>query len=98
MEAHTGDQHGSGGMAKSRRPQSRNGDAAWNEVARRGVSAEAIRMAREMGLNPQKLLGTIASVRSEAWKAPTDEWIRDLYEKRRRRSPRVTVARDWVEG
>jgi hypothetical protein len=85
-------------MARSRRPQPRNGDEAWNEVARRGVSAEAIRMAREMGLNPRTLLVNIASVRSEAWKAPTDEWIRDLYEKRSRRSPRVTVVRDRVEG
>jgi hypothetical protein len=52
-------------------------------------------MAREMGLNPRKLLGNMSSVRSEPWKAPTAEWIRDIYAKRRRgTAPSAATGRD----
>ncbi len=38
-------------------------------------------MAREMGLNPRKLIKNIPSP-SERWKAPVAEWVRELYRKR----------------
>ena len=55
---------------------------AWARLKRSGLSAEAVQMAKEMGLNPRKLAENIASRRSEPWKGPTEDWIRDLFAKR----------------
>lgn len=41
-------------------------------------------MAKELGLNPRNLVKNIPS-RSEPWKAPVEEWVRDLYAKRHSR-------------
>ena len=40
-------------------------------------------MAREMGLNPRKLIKNIPSP-SQRWKAPVGEWVREIYSKRQR--------------
>lgn len=40
-------------------------------------------MAKEMGLNPRTLIKNIPS-RSEPWKIPVEEWVRDLYARRGR--------------
>lgn len=37
-------------------------------------------MAKEMGLNPLSLIKNIPN-KSQLWKAPVEEWIRDMYEK-----------------
>lgn len=55
----------------------------WDEAERRcRLSPEALAMAKELGLNPRTLVKNIPS-RSEPWKAPVEEWVRDLYAKRR---------------
>lgn len=41
-------------------------------------------MARELRLNPSTLVKNIPS-RSEPWKVPVEEWVRDLYARRRSR-------------
>jgi hypothetical protein len=57
----------------------------WAEARRRcRLSSEAQAMARELGLNPRSLIKNIPS-RSEPWKAPVEEWIRDLYARGRSR-------------
>jgi hypothetical protein len=38
-------------------------------------------MAKEMGLNPQSLIKNIPN-KNQLWKAPVEEWVRDIYEKR----------------
>jgi hypothetical protein len=38
-------------------------------------------MAKEMGLNPKSLIKNIPN-KSERWKKPVNEWIKDMYEKR----------------
>jgi hypothetical protein len=43
-------------------------------------------MARELGLNPRKLIKNIPSP-SQRWKAPVAEWVRALYRKRQRNAP-----------
>lgn len=54
----------------------------WVEAKRRcRLSAEDVRMARELGLNPRKLIKNIPSP-SQRWKAPVAEWVRELYRKR----------------
>lgn len=55
----------------------------WAEAKRRGgLSAEALAMAKELGLNPRTLIKNVPS-RAEPCKAPIEEWVRDLYSKRR---------------
>jgi hypothetical protein len=61
----------------------------WQEAKRRcGLSDEDVRMARELGLKPRSLIKNIPA-KSQPWKMPVREWIRDLYAKRfgDRRSP-----------
>jgi hypothetical protein len=56
----------------------------WAEAKRRcHLSDEALRMAQEMGLNPRSLIKNRPS-RSEPWKGPVEDWVRDMHEKRHR--------------
>jgi hypothetical protein len=62
----------------------------WQEAKRRcGLSDEEIRMAKELGFRPQSLLKNIPS-KSQAWKAPVREWIRNRYAKRFGKTRRPT--------
>lgn len=57
-------------------------DQDWAEVKRRcHMSEEGIKMARELGFAPRTLLSSQASLRSEPWKGPVEDWVRSLYEK-----------------
>jgi hypothetical protein len=49
------------------------------------LSDEAIKMAKEMGLNPLSLIKNIPN-KSQLWKAPVEEWVRDMYEERKVKS------------
>ena len=54
----------------------------WREAKDRcRLSAETVKMAKEMGLNPLSLIKNIPS-KSQQWKAPIEEWVREMYEKR----------------
>lgn len=54
----------------------------WLEAKRRcGLSDEDVQMAKELGMKPRSLIKNIPS-RSQRWKAPVREWIRELYAKR----------------
>ena len=54
----------------------------WIEARRRFRLPHAhVQMARELGLNPQKL-GKLDNHRQELWKAPLPVFIEDLYFKR----------------
>ena len=58
-------------------------DVLWAEAkCRCRLSAEDIRMAKEMGLNPRSLIKNIPS-KTQPWKSPVQIWIRDMYEKRK---------------
>ena len=57
-------------------------NSAWEEARRRcRLSAEEIRMAKELGFQPKSLIKNIPSP-SQLWKAPVSEWVRDLYQKK----------------
>ncbi|MGI8827324.1 MAG: hypothetical protein ACR2JC_17115 [Chloroflexota bacterium] len=59
-------------------------ESVWVEAKRRcRLSDEALRMAREVGLNPRSLIKNIPS-RSEQWKAPVEDWVRDMYDRKHR--------------
>lgn len=58
----------------------------WAEAKKRcRLGEEDIRMAKEMGLNPKSLIKNIPS-KSEPWKAPVKNWIRDMYKKQQRKA------------
>lgn len=60
-------------------------DLLWEEARKKcRLSGEALQMAKEMGLNPRSLIKNIPSP-SQKWKAPVEEWIRDIYENRRKK-------------
>ena len=51
------------------------------------LNRETVRMAKELGMNPRKLIKNIPS-KSQPWKAPMHIWIRDMYEDRMERAAR----------
>ena len=64
----------------------------WDEAKRKcRLGDEEIRMAREMGLNPKRLIKNIPSPR-EQWKQPVKIWIREMYEERHRKRRNRTAS------
>ena len=60
----------------------------WAEAQRRcRLSDEAVRMAKELGIGPRSLIKNIPSP-TQQWKAPVEDWVRDLYERRQRKAAR----------
>ena len=57
---------------------------------RHRLSDKHVQMARELGLNPDKL-GKIDNHRHEPWKAPLPQFIEDIYYKRFKREQPETV-------
>ena len=67
-------------MAKKKRNQQKQ--AAWADAARRyRLSADEVRMAKELGIGPGSLIKNIPS-RSQRWKQPVRDWVRELHEKK----------------
>lgn len=57
---------------------------------RHRLSDKQVQMARELGLNPEKL-GKIDNHKQEAWKAPLPQFIEEIYFKRFKREEPETV-------
>ncbi|WDL98095.1 hypothetical protein [Alicyclobacillus sp. ALC3] len=58
----------------------------WKEAkVRCKLSNEAVKMAKEMGLNPLSLIKNIPN-QQQLWKSPVEEWVRDMYEQRKTKS------------
>lgn len=57
---------------------------------RHRLSDRQVQMARELGLNPDKL-GKIDNHRQEVWKTPLPQFIEDIYFKRFKREEPETV-------
>jgi len=73
-------------MAKKKTKPKNKKDALWAEAKRKcRLNMEDIRMAKEMGLNPKSLIKNIPS-KSERWKSPVKEWIRQMYQKRQEKA------------
>lgn len=59
---------------------------AWIDARKRHRLSHAhVQMARELGMNPNKL-GKIDNHKQEPWKAPLPDFIQELYERRFGRS------------
>ena len=53
-------------------------ETLWAEAKRRcRLSADDIRMAKEMSLNPRSLIKNIPN-KSEPWKSPVRVWVRQM--------------------
>jgi len=72
-------------------------DDDWAEAKRLcRLSAEDLRMAKALGLNPRTLIKNIPSSK-QRWKAPVRDWVRDLYRSRHgdaERPPRAVAGAD----
>ncbi len=65
-------------------------EAEWAEAKNRcRLSMEDMRMAKKMGLNPRSLIKNIPS-KSQPWKAPVKEWVRNMYRKRQKKMAQKT--------
>jgi hypothetical protein len=54
----------------------------WAKAQRRcRLSDEALRMAKELGLNPTSLIKNIPSPKQQ-WKVPVEEWVHGMYRRR----------------
>jgi len=64
------------------------------------LSDEALQMAKEIGLDPQRLIKSIPNP-SEPWKAPVETWVRDIYRKTKektadRKARREADGEEWT--
>ena len=76
-------------MVKPKKPGQ---EQLWAEAQRRcRLSDEAVGMAKELGLNPRSLIKNIPSPKQQ-WKAPVEEWVRDIYQRRHSTKSRAGQA------
>ena len=81
-------------MAKTKKEPQDKKDRLWAEAKRRcRLNNEDIRMAKEMGLNPQSLVKNIPS-KSEPWKLPVKNWIHEMYEKRQDKAAKKKARKE----
>jgi hypothetical protein len=60
------------------------------------LNMEDIRMAKELGLNPRKLVKNRPNPH-ELWKAPIKDWIHELYRKRQEKMAKKAQAKKAKE-
>ena len=61
-------------------------DAMWAEAKKKcWLNNEDIALAKRLGLNPRSLIKNIPN-RSEPWKAPVKDWLREIDEKRQKKA------------
>ncbi len=63
------------------RKAGKHGDEWLEAQCRCRLSDEEVRMAKALGLKPHSLIKNVPA-KSQPWKAPVGEWIRDLHAKR----------------
>ncbi|UCC32065.1 MAG: hypothetical protein JSU86_07245 [Phycisphaerales bacterium] len=73
-------------------------DEQWAEAKRMcRLNAEAVRMAKELGLNPRKLIKNRPN-KAQPWKAPVHVWIREMYDKRQAKAARKRAERGKMQA
>ena len=61
-------------------------DDLWAECKKKcRLNTEDIELAKKLGLNPRSLIKNIPS-KSQPWKAPVKEWLREMEAKRDKKS------------
>ncbi len=65
----------------------------WNEAKKLcKLSAQDIRIAKEMGLNPRSLIKNIPN-KQQAWKLPVNEWLQSMWEERQDKAKRKQLEK-----
>jgi len=65
----------------------------WNEAKKLcKLSAQDIRMAKEMGLNPRSLIKNIPN-KQQTWNLPVHEWLQSMYEERQEKAGRKLLRK-----
>ena len=73
-------------------------DARWAEAKRKcRLNAETVRMAKELGMNPRKLIKNIPS-KAQPWKAPVQVWVRDMYARSQAKAARKRAKREMAQA
>ena len=68
----------------------------WNEAKKLcKLSAQDIRIAKEMGLNPRSLIKNIPN-KQQAWKLPVNEWLQSMWEERLDKAKRKQLEKQTV--
>jgi len=81
-------------MANKKKQSANKTDRLWIEAKRRcRLNNEDVRVAKEMGLNPQSLIKNIPS-ESQPWKLPVNVWIREMYEKRQEKAAKKKARKE----
>ena len=81
-------------MARKKTKPKNKKDALWAEAkCKCRLNSEDIRMAKEMGLNPRSLIKNIPS-KSEQWKSPVKEWIREMYQTRQEKAAKKKARKE----
>ena len=61
-------------------------DELWAEAKRKcRLNMDDVALAKRLGLNPRSLIKNIPS-KSQPWKAPVKDWLREIDEKRQKKS------------
>ena len=69
-------------------------DEAWKEAKQKcRLNVEDIAIAKRLGLNPRSLIKNIPS-KSEPWKAPVSEWLREMDAKSNKKSEQKQRRRE----
>jgi hypothetical protein len=72
-------------------------DIKWEEARKRHhLSHEHVRMARALGMNPDKL-SKIDNHKQELWKLPLPDFIKKCYDKQFNKPPKPPVKQIAVE-
>ena len=77
-------------------------DEMWRDAKRKcRLNDEDIALAKRLGLNPRSLIKNIPS-KSEPWKAPVRDWLREIDAKRQKKAAqkqkRKQSAKDGGQG
>ena len=84
-------------MANKKKQPKNKKDMLWIEAKHRcHLNNEDIRMAKEMGLNHRSLIKNIPS-KSEPWKSPVKDWIRDMYQKRQKKATKRKARKEQAK-
>ena len=73
-------------------------DEMWRDAKRKcRLNNEDIELAKRLGLNPRSLIKNIPS-KSEPWKAPVRDWLREIDAKRQKKAAQKQKRKQSAKG
>ena len=73
-------------------------DEMWRDAKRKcRLNDEDIALAKRLGLNPRSLIKNIPS-KSEPWKAPVRDWLREIDAKRQKKAAQKQKRKQNAKG